>query len=180
MRDRRFIASHRGGPLAAAQHRLLAVWAAACAEHVLPLFEQHHLDNRPKHAIAIARAWARGAVPVGDAQKAAVASHAAARAADNKSAIAVARATGHAVATAHMADHSLGAALYALKAIATAGQSIETERAWQIQQLPQAVRELVLSALDSDRFKSRRPKSFSTATSTSRKKQVAQSPRRRR
>ena len=31
--------------------------------------------------------------------------------------IAVARAIGHTVATAHMADHSLGAALYALKAV---------------------------------------------------------------
>ena len=38
-RDPRFITIRRGGVLTDANHRLLAVWAADCAEHVLPLFE---------------------------------------------------------------------------------------------------------------------------------------------
>ena len=38
-RDPRFITSRRGGTLTDSDHRLLALWAAACAEHVLPLFE---------------------------------------------------------------------------------------------------------------------------------------------
>ena len=62
VRDPRFVTVRRGGTLSDAHHRLLAVWAADCAEHVLPLFEQEapH-DGRPRQAIAAARAWANGA-----------------------------------------------------------------------------------------------------------------------
>src|SRR5262245_32252121 len=128
MRDRRFVAVHRGGPLEKEKHKLLAFWAADCAERVLPLFEQCSADDRPRRAIETARAWARGEVPVGAAQKAAVAAHAAARAKKNTSAVAAARAAGHAVATAHMADHSLGPVIYALKALEAKGLPGERER----------------------------------------------------
>jgi hypothetical protein len=147
MRDRRFVAVHRGGPLDAVRHRLLAAWAAACAEHLLPLFENDSPDDRPRRAVEIARAWARGEASVGDAQKAAVAAHAAAREATSESATAAARAAGHAVATAHMADHCLGPVIYGLKAIKAAGGSADDELAWQLKQLPHEVRELVVSAL---------------------------------
>ena len=147
MRDRRFVAVHRGGPLDVARHRLLAAWAADCAEHVLPLFEESSSDDRPRRAVETARAWARSEVSVGDARKAAVGAHAAARDATTKSAIAAARAAGHAVATAHMSDHCLGPAIYALNALEATGASIDGERAWQLKQLPDAVRELVISAL---------------------------------
>jgi hypothetical protein len=129
MRDRRFVAVHRGGPLDVAKHRLLAAWAADCAEHVLPLFEAGNADERPRRAVETARAWARGVVSVGDARKAAVGAHAAARGATSESATAAARAAGHAVATAHMADHCLGPAIYALKAVEAAGASTDAERA---------------------------------------------------
>jgi hypothetical protein len=147
MRDRRFVAVHRGGPLDLARHRLLAVWAADCAERVLPLFEECSADDRPRRALDMAKAWAQGEVSVGDAQKAAVAAHAAAREVTNKAGIAAARAAGHAVATAHMADHSLGGSIYALKAIEATGASADVERAWQMEQLPDELRELILSAL---------------------------------
>ncbi|HEX8297628.1 MAG TPA: hypothetical protein VF594_00595, partial [Rubricoccaceae bacterium] len=114
MRDRRFIASHRGGPLGPDEHRLLASWAADCAERVLGFT----LDERPRRAVDAARAWARGNTAVGLAQAAAWAAHAAARDATAAPAVAAARAAGHAAATAHMADHSLGAAVYALRAVA--------------------------------------------------------------
>ena len=156
MRDRRFVAVHRGGPLDRAKHRLLAEWAADCAERVLPLFEKCSSDDRPRRAIETARAWANEKASVGAAQKAAVAAHAAARAVKSKSATAAARAAGHAVATAHMADHSLGAALYALKAIEATGATTDFERAWQIANLPDEVRELVAPALENERFKSRK------------------------
>ena len=113
----------------------------------MPLFEECNSDDRPRRAVEIARAWARGAVPVGDVQKAAVAAHAAAREATSKAATAAARAAGHAVATAHMADHCLGAAYYALKALDAAGAPTGGERAWQLKRLPDGVRELVVSAL---------------------------------
>src|SRR4051794_15064822 len=108
-RDKRFLAVHRGGPLDLTRHRLLARWAADCAERVLPRFARRHPeDNRPSRAIEAARAWSRGEITVGAARAAAFQAHAAAREATDDAARAAARAAGHAVATAHMADHALG------------------------------------------------------------------------
>ena len=60
-RDPRFITVRRGGTLEDADHRLLALWAADCAEHVLPLFEMAQPDDpRPRQAIEAARAWTHG------------------------------------------------------------------------------------------------------------------------
>ena len=57
-RDPRFITIRRGGTLTDSNHQLLALWAATCAEHVLPLFEQANpTDERPRKAIELARAW---------------------------------------------------------------------------------------------------------------------------
>lgn len=82
VRDLRFVTVRRGGTLTDADHRLLALWAASCAEHV--------------------------------------------------------------------AAHELGAAAYAIKAVrAAAGPEAEEaagrrECAWQRNQLPPPIRELVL------------------------------------
>lgn len=158
MRDKRFVVEHRGGLLQKAQHRQLIKWAYECAEHVLPLLNGK-IDKRLKHALTIAREWEQGNASVGDARKASVAAHAAAREADDPVSVAVARSMGHAVATAHMADHSLGAALYALRAVQNAGGSVEVEaeRKWQNEQLPEEIRELVLSTI------SQKEKSFKLA-----------------
>lgn len=45
-RDPRFITIRRGGTLTDADHRLLALWAAACAEHVLHFFESERPSDR--------------------------------------------------------------------------------------------------------------------------------------
>src|SRR5688572_20514274 len=127
MRDQRFVAVHRGGPLDRESHIFLARWAADCAERVLHLFTAGSEDDRPKRALEIARAWANGEVKTGAAMKASVAAHAAARQAKNKAAIAAARAAGHAVAAAHAADHSMGALLYALKAFEASGCPSDSE-----------------------------------------------------
>jgi hypothetical protein len=145
MRDKRFIAEHRGGPLKKEQHYQLITWAYDCAEHVLYLFGEK-IDERLKNALHVAKAWKQGTASVGDARKVAVDAHAVARESSNPTAIAVARSVGHAVATAHMADHSLGAAWYALKAVKNAGKSIDAERRWQDEQLPSEIKELVLTA----------------------------------
>lgn len=154
MRDRRYIAVHRGGPLLLEHHRLLALWSAQCVEHVLPLFTELCPDDQHvQQAILIARAWARGEVPVGAAQAASVAAHAAAREAPEGPARFVARAAGQAVATAHMADHSPGGAVYALKAIKAATArpqqqaAMQQEFQWQTEQLPPEIRELMLSTI---------------------------------
>lgn len=146
MRDKRFIAEHRGDPLKKKQHRQLMRWACSCADHVLPLLGENP-NERLINALIIAKDWALGKVKTGDAMKAAIAAHAVARETENPFVRAVARAVGHAVATAHMADHSLGAALYALKAIKNAGKSVETERIWQNTQLQQEIKELILNTM---------------------------------
>ena len=121
MRDRRFVAAHRGGPLDRESHRELAFWAARCARASLPLFSRQSEDLRPARALEVAVAWSEGKVPTGDAMRASVAAHAAARAATDPAAVAAARAAGQAVATAHCSDHSMGGLLYALKAFQAAG-----------------------------------------------------------
>ena len=152
-RDRRFVAIRRGGLLDDATHCLIAAWAADCAEHVLPLFSAAYpSDDRPQRAIEIARAWSRGEATVGEARKAAVSAHAAAREATVAAAREVARAAGHAVATAHMADHSLAAAAYAIQAARSAvapQQAADAElqeRQWQREQLPEQIRDLLPAA----------------------------------
>src|SRR5579863_1593985 len=80
VRDPRFITIRRGGTLTDPDHRLLAQWAALCAEHVLPLFESARPDDsRPRQAIEQARAWARGHVTMTAARTSAGHAMAAAR-----------------------------------------------------------------------------------------------------
>jgi len=145
MRDKRFIAEHRGGPLKKEQHYQLMTWACDCAEHVLPLFGKT-IDDRLKIALLIAREWARGNATTGDAMKGSLSVHALARESSDPTAIAVARSVGQAVATAHMADHALGAAWYALNAVNHAGMSVKAERRWQDKRLPPEIKDLVLTA----------------------------------
>ena len=149
-RDPRFITIRRGGTLTDSDHRLLALWAAACAEHVLHLFEAvQPAAPRPRQAIEQTRAWVRGEITMSQARAAAGAAQAAAR---NLSGAArhAAYAAGQAAAVAHVAAHELGAAAYAIKAaraaaLEGAGESAgRRECRWQREQLPAAIRDLVL------------------------------------
>jgi len=151
MRDKRFVAEHRGGPLKIEQHVQLITWACDCAEHVLHLSGEI-MDGRLKNALVTARAWAQGNASTGEAMKASVSAHAVARESSHPVSVAVARSVGQAVATAHMADHSLGTAWYALKAVKNAGKSIDAERKWQDEQLPSEIKELVLTARKSKKI----------------------------
>jgi len=149
-RDPRFITIRRGGTLQDSDHRLLALWAADCAEHVLPLFEAAQPgDARPRQAIELARAWVRGEITMSQARTAA--GHAQAAARDLSGAARhAAYAAGQAAAVAHVAAHELGAAAYAIKAVRAAAPDGEEETAgrlegqWQREQLPEAIRGLVL------------------------------------
>lgn len=149
MRDKRFIAEHRGGLLTKDNHHILIRWARECSEHVLSLIDGD-IDKRLIQALLIAKAWEDENASTGDAMKASSMAHAVARGCFDPASIAVARSVGHAVATAHMADHSPGAALYALKAVKLAGKSIDEERSWQTRQLqllPTEIVELVLTMM---------------------------------
>lgn len=149
-RDLRFITIRRGGTLTDSDHQLLALWAAACAEHVLHLFEAvQSSDSRPRHAIEQARAWVRGEITMSQARAAGGHAMAAARALRGAPRHA-AYAAGQAAVVAHVAAHELGAAAYAIKAVRAAAPDGEEEKAgrfecqWQRTQLPAAIRELVL------------------------------------
>lgn len=90
-------------------HKLLAIWAAECAEHVLSFFEKNHPDDvRPRKAIEAARAWVLGELKMSKAREFAFAAHAA--------------------ATAHVPGHAIYSASYAVKA----SINPKTERDWQM------------------------------------------------
>lgn len=150
VRDPRLVTIRRGGTLTDADHRLLARWAATCAEHVLPLFEAAAPDDtRPREAIAAARAWAAGELPM--MRTRAVGGHAMGAARPWRGAPrCAAYAAGQAAVVAHVPEHDLGAAAYAIKAVVAAAppadrdEARRAELAWQRAQLPPHLLELVL------------------------------------
>lgn len=149
-RDPRFITVRRGGTLQDAEHHLLAIWAADCAQHVLHVFEEMKPeDDRPRRAIELARAWARGEIRMTEAHNFAFAANAAAREVSG-AARQAALAAGQAVAVAHVAAHELGAAAYAIRAAREAAPDGRADKAgrdecrWQRARLPREIRDLVL------------------------------------
>ncbi len=150
VRDPRFITVRRGGSLQDDVHHLLAIWAADCAQHVLRHFEQARPgDDRPRRAIELGRAWARGEVTMTQARTAAGHANAAARDLSGAPRHA-AYAAGQAAAVGHVAAHELGAAAYAIRAAQAAAPHAEGQEAgrlecqWQRAQLPIEIRDLVL------------------------------------
>ncbi len=128
-RDPRFITVRRGGTLMDTDHRLLALWAVDCADHVLHHFELvQPEDHRPRHALEVARAWVRGKVKMTDAHHTAFVANAAARELFGAAKFA-ALAAGQAVAVAHVAAHELGAAAYAIRAASAAVPDDERDEA---------------------------------------------------
>jgi hypothetical protein len=149
-RDPRFVTVRRGGTLTDHDHHLLALWAAACAEHVLPRFESvEPSDLRPRRAIEQIRAWTRGEVTMTESRASGGHAMAAARVLKGPARHA-AFAAGQAAVVAHVAAHDLGAAAYAIKAARAAASTAEAAHAgrlecrWQRAQLPDEIRELVL------------------------------------
>ena len=147
-RDPRLVTIRRGGTLTDSDHRLLAVWAADCAEHVLHHFESvQPSDPRPREAIERIRAWTRAEIKMMESRAAGGHAMGAAR---NLSGAArhAAYSAGQAACVAHVAAHELGAAAYAIKAARAAAPGSE-ERAgllecrWQRGRLPDAIRDLV-------------------------------------
>ncbi len=150
VRDPRLTTIRRGGSLTDEDHRRLALWAADCAEHVLPLFESEQPDDpRPRRALEQVRAWTRGEITMSASRAAGGHAMAAARPRQGAARHA-AFAAGQAGVVAHVAAHELGAAAYAIKAVRAAAAPDEAERAgraeccWQRDQLPVEVRALVL------------------------------------
>jgi len=123
--------------------RLVAAWAADCAERVLPLFEAEAPDDdRVRDAVGRTRAFARGEIDTaGEIRRRLVAGRAA-HSAISPAGRAAARSAGQAAAVAHMGAHALGAAAYAARAVAldrspAAGSA---EVAWQVDRTSESVR----------------------------------------
>jgi hypothetical protein len=124
--------------------RLVAGWAADCAERVLPLFEAEAPDDdRPRDAIGRARAFARGELDAAGEIRRRFVANRAAQVVGSPAAKAAAWAAGQSAGVAHMGAHALGAAAYAAKAaaLASGGGSVdEVELRWQLEQLTDPVR----------------------------------------
>ena len=130
-------------------HRSLVLWAADCAEHVLPYFEEKYPeDDRPRQALEAGRAWVRGEIPFIEVRAAALAAHAAARDSEDAAATAAARAAGHAAATVHVPTHACAAGTYALAARSHTAAATATakERDWQYRRLPEHLRPVAFPA----------------------------------
>ena len=100
--------------------RLVADWAADCAERVLPFFEAEATDDdRVRDAIARARAFARGELTAAGEIKRRFIAGRAAHSVTSPAAVAAARSAAQAAGVAHMGAHALGAAAYAARAAAS-------------------------------------------------------------
>jgi hypothetical protein len=131
--------------LSEADRRVVAAWAADCAERVLGLFEAKAPgDSRPREAIARTRAFARGELGVAEEIRRRFENGGAAREVSDPAAAAAARAAGQAAAVAHMGAHALGAAAYAAKAAGLAApdrpDAYREEVRWQLSHMSAAVR----------------------------------------
>jgi hypothetical protein len=126
--------------LSEADRRVVAAWAADCAERVLDLFEvEVSADGRPRDAIVRTRAFARGELDsAGEIRRRFVAGRAA-QTASSPAAVAAARAAGQASGVAHMGAHALGAAAYAAKAAGLAAPdqpaAAAEEISWQLENM---------------------------------------------
>lgn len=131
--------------LSEADRRLVAAWAADCAERVLGLFEAEAPDDdRPRALIARSRAFARGELNTAEEIRRRFAGGVGAGDVKAPVAAAAARAAGQAVAVCHMGAHALGAAAYAAKAavLADPGRpgAVEYEIRWQLDHMSAEVR----------------------------------------
>lgn len=131
--------------LSEADRRIVAAWAADCAERVVGLFEaEAPEDNRPRDAIARTRAFARGELDAAGEIRRRFVAGGAARSVKAAAAVAAARAAGQAAAVPHMGAHALGAAAYAAKAAGLASpdrpEGGRDEVRWQLRHMSPAVR----------------------------------------
>jgi hypothetical protein len=130
--------------LSDADRRVVAAWAADCAERVLDIFEADAPgDDRPRDLIARTRAFTRGELRTVDEIRRRFASGVGAGEVQGP-AEAAARAAGQAVAVCHMGAHALGAAAYAARAVGLAHPdrpgATEDEIRWQLDHMSVEVR----------------------------------------
>ena len=143
--------------LSDSDRRVVARWALACAERVLPLFDADGpaLDEITD-AVERTRAYSAGASTAADEISKRLVAVKVASAATTPAGAAAARAVAQASAVAHMGAHALGAAAYATKAVSLAypdqPDAVHEEIRWQLANLSERERSVLrlLPALGSD------------------------------
>lgn len=135
--------------------RQLGLWAADCAERVLPLFEAKAPDDRrPREALEAIREFGAGGKRTKELRSVALAALAAAREVEDPVANAAARAAGYAASSAYLhplaspaqVRHVVGPAQYTALAreLETGDPAAgDAEIRWAIEHAPPAVRELI-------------------------------------
>jgi hypothetical protein len=123
--------------LSDAERRLVAGWAADCAERVLYVFERENpQDDRPRQLVERARAYSRGELATAAEIQRRFAGGVSVKDVTTPAAAAAVRAAGQAVGVCHMGAHGLGAAAYAVGAARLANAhraaAAEEEVAWQL------------------------------------------------
>lgn len=131
--------------LSDSDRRLVARWALACAERVLPLFDADAAaQDEIRDAVVRTRAYSAGAGSAADEISKRFVAVKAANAATTPAGAAAARAVAQAAAVAHMGAHALGAAAYAAKAVSLANKDqperVQEEVCWQVSQLSERER----------------------------------------
>lgn len=131
--------------LSETDRRIVAAWAADCAERVLGLFEAEvPADGRPRALIGRARAFARGELNTAAEIRRRFTGGVPAGEVTAPAAAAAARAAGQAAAVCHMGAHALGAAAYAVRAASLAAPdrpgTIDAEIRWQLNHMTAEVR----------------------------------------
>ena len=123
--------------LSLSDRRIVAAWAADCAERVLALVEtEAPQETRPRESIARTRAFARGELQVAEEIRQRFRDGGTFKDLDGAAAKAAARSAGQATAVSHMGAHALGAAAYAALAAGLAAedhaQATAREIRWQL------------------------------------------------
>lgn len=131
--------------LTEADRRLVAAWAADCAERALPFFEADCPDDaRPRALIERARVYSRGGTNTADEIRRRFDGGVSPDTTKSPAAMAAARSAGQAAAVAHMGAHALGAAAYAAEAFGLAdpatAEVVDDEVAWRLDHMTAAVR----------------------------------------
>jgi len=111
-------------------HRTLVLWIFDClgawlpsgssvpGSNILAAFEaKYPQEARPRRAVELGEAWARGTIKMQIAKKAILEAHAVAKELDDKEAVALVHAIGQGVATVHVQTHALGLVVYELSAL---------------------------------------------------------------
>lgn len=100
------------------KHRTLIMWAFDCAQTPLEKFEDKYpYEHRPRKALEMCEAWARGQIKMPAAKRAILDVHAAAKEIGDDVYGALCHAIGHAGAAVHVETHALGLVFYELTSI---------------------------------------------------------------